>query len=188
MHPKRKKRKKNELKDILEEISKLNETCVLCHDSICDKEVYKLPCDHSFHKECFKNQLKSNKKWSNKCALCRIDITDKIKNNKELNMILKQNPPLNISDDELEFEEERETQIEEQNIISFQESDLEYLTVDNEYWEYCENLNSWFNETNEENTILVLNDNESTSSSNSIPDLTDNITSNAGDDDGDDIQ
>jgi len=69
---------------ILNECCRLEEICAICHDDIRGSDVYHLPCGHTFHKECLKQQLHHGRQWATKCAVCRTEHRDTILQNPEL--------------------------------------------------------------------------------------------------------
>ena len=69
---------------ILSECCRLEEICAICYDDICGSDVYHLPCGHTFHKECFRQQLIHGRQWATKCAVCRTEHRDVILQNPEL--------------------------------------------------------------------------------------------------------
>ena len=69
---------------ILSECCRLDEICAICHDDMCGSDVYHLPCGHTFHKECLKQQIRHGRQWATKCAVCRMDHTYAIIQNPEL--------------------------------------------------------------------------------------------------------
>ena len=69
---------------ILSEHCRLEQICAICHDDIRGSDVYHLPCGHTFHKECLRQQLRHGRQWATKCAVCRTEHRDAILQNPEL--------------------------------------------------------------------------------------------------------
>ena len=51
----------------------IDENCSLCLNSMLNKKVYHLPCSHSYHINCFKQQVSIMRDMNTNCALCRKD-------------------------------------------------------------------------------------------------------------------
>lgn len=66
---------------ILSERCRLEQNCAICHDDIRGSDVYHLPCGHTFHKECLRQQLRHCRQWATKCAVCRREHRDAILHN-----------------------------------------------------------------------------------------------------------
>lgn len=85
---------------ILSECCRLEEICAICHDDICGSDVYHLPCGHTFHKECLRQQLRHGRQWATKCAVCRAEHRDAILENPELSQHLSETVDQNQDQDE----------------------------------------------------------------------------------------
>ena len=56
-------------------------------------KVYHTPCGHTFHTECFKNQLRNMTYNPHKCACCRHDLLPALRQNDTLFQLLPPQPP-----------------------------------------------------------------------------------------------
>lgn len=53
--------------------------CAICRCDMYGNKVYHTPCGHTFHTECFKNQLQHMPSNGDKCACCRHDLLPAIR-------------------------------------------------------------------------------------------------------------
>lgn len=78
---------------IIEIRFRCEKTCVICMSSMYGDKVYHTPCGHTFHTECFKNQLKNMTYNPDKCACCRHDLLPALRQNDSLLQLLPPQPP-----------------------------------------------------------------------------------------------
>jgi len=78
---------------IIEVRFRCEKTCAICRCDMYGDKVYHLPCGHTFHTECFKNQLQNMRHNPHKCACCRYNVLDALKLNDTLYNLLP-NPHL----------------------------------------------------------------------------------------------
>lgn len=78
---------------IIELRFRCEKTCAICMSSMYGDKVYHTPCGHTFHTECFKNQLKNMTYNPDKCACCRHDLLPALRQNDNLYQLLPPQPP-----------------------------------------------------------------------------------------------
>lgn len=69
---------------IIEVRFRCEKNCAICRCDMYGDKVYHLPCGHTFHVECFKNQLQNMRHNPHKCACCRYDLLDALQQNTDL--------------------------------------------------------------------------------------------------------
>ena len=78
---------------IIELRFRCEKTCAICMSSMYGDKVYHMPCGHTFHTECFKNQLRNMTYNPHKCACCRHDLLPALRQNDTLFQLLPPQPP-----------------------------------------------------------------------------------------------
>ena len=78
---------------IIELRFRCEKTCAICMSSMYGDKVYHTPCGHTFHTECFKNQLRNMTYNPHKCACCRHDLLPALRQNDNLFNLLPPQPP-----------------------------------------------------------------------------------------------
>ena len=78
---------------IIELRFRCEKTCAICMSSMYGDKVYHTPCGHTFHTECFKNQLRNMTYNPHKCACCRHDLLPALRQNDNLFHLLPPQPP-----------------------------------------------------------------------------------------------
>ena len=63
----------------------IDQDCSICYVSMKNKNVYYLPCNHVYHKNCLKQQINEMYYMKKNCALCRKDLTEYLKPFNNLN-------------------------------------------------------------------------------------------------------
>lgn len=69
---------------IIEVRFRCEKNCAICRCNMYGDNVYHLPCGHTFHVECFKNQLQNMRHNPHKCACCRYNLLDALQQNTDL--------------------------------------------------------------------------------------------------------
>lgn len=133
---------------IKENICRIDQVCGVCQDDLYSSCVYHMPCGHIFHKDCFEKQIQTKKAWSSKCAMCRMDLKNKILLNKDLFNFLPLQP--------LSYEIIPDFEIENQE----------------DYWNFAQNIITWYNDYD----LALTEEYSSISTSSSLPDLVEDLT------------
>lgn len=66
-------------------------TCAICRTDMYGSKVFHLPCGHTFHVSCFRQQLQHMQNNNSKCACCRYDLTPALNQNSELKSLIPAN-------------------------------------------------------------------------------------------------
>ena len=66
-------------------------TCAICRTDMYGSKVFHLPCGHTFHVNCFKQQLQYMQNNNSNCACCRYDLTSALNQNTELKSLIPDN-------------------------------------------------------------------------------------------------
>lgn len=74
-------------------------SCAICKMDMYGEKVFHLPCGHTYHVDCFKQQLQHMQSNNNKCACCRYDLTSALNDNTELMSLI---PPSLVLSNELQ--------------------------------------------------------------------------------------
>ena len=77
---------------IIEIRFRCEKTCAICMQNMYGDKVYHLPCGHTFHCECFKNQLRHMRHNPDKCACCRHDLLPALRQNDILYELMPPRP------------------------------------------------------------------------------------------------
>lgn len=151
---------------IIEIRFRCEKTCAICMGDMYGNKVYHLPCGHTFHIECFKNQLRNMQYNPHKCACCRHNLLDALKLNDTLYNLLPN--PLALEE---RLQSELDDFLELVAIYSFIHRpvfDTNAIIVNRPLINIPPPPPEPFPVLQEQQTMQVENDNQSTNSNNSL--------------------